>query len=116
MRVVFQIRRLRYGSWTRPAPKNCAGLDAAQRPVIKQQEHEWQCDECLLGQQARDQEQQRRRQIPARRPKRIAHVHEKRQQTEERAQHIFPFGDPRDRFDVQRMEGKECSDERTFRE
>jgi hypothetical protein len=85
---------------------------ALQWPDIEQQQQHRKRDDHRLGHRRRCEERDRQP-VPASTPLfRIRAVRKYGQQQQERAQHVLALGDPRDRFDVSRMDGEHRPDER----
>ncbi len=97
-----------FGGQTSPR----GGPDPVERPDVQEQQRERQRDQHRLDQQA-CREERRHQDVPAdRRTGRVSGVGGHRQHRKEAAEHVLTLGDPRDRFDVQRMNREECRRER----
>ena len=82
-------------------------VEAPERPVIQQEQDEGPRHQHRFRHQSQGQPKRNQRVPPPRRRLGIAGVGQQAQQPEEGRQVVFAFDRPRDRFDVQRMQGEE---------
>ena len=88
--------------------------EAAQRPVVEQQEHERQCHQHGFGHQAQGkQDDHSQVTCGGARLADIADIGREREHAEHAAEDILALRNPCDGFDAQRMDGKDRSHEGT---
>ena len=88
--------------------------EAAQGPIIQEQQQERQSDERLFRRQATDEQDDRSDQTPSPAPLDVIEPRPDRPQAKKCAQDVFALGDPGHRFDVQGVEGEQSRNERAL--
>ncbi len=93
--------------FSRRAGRGSCGAHSAERPPVDDEQHDRQGDKHRFGHQAQCEARDRRSVARAARARGIAGVVPQGQQAEQCADHVLALGNPRYRFHVQRMQGKQ---------